>query len=131
MDHSELTIQMTAYIHENLDQDLKVPQLANIAAYSEGYFYKVFQKVTGSTTASYVRNSRLAQAADDLLRTDMKIIDIALKHGYSAPESFTKAFKRKYGVSPTEYRIQAIKGAAYSISFDDFDLDVQKLATRL
>ncbi len=52
------------------------------------------------TVSEYIRNRRLALAGNDLLVTDEKVIDIALKYGYDSPDSFTKAFTRFHGVTP-------------------------------
>lgn len=58
----------------------------------------------GFTVSEYIRNRRLALAGNDLLVTDEKIIDIAVKYGYDSPDSFTKAFTRFHGVTPTSVR---------------------------
>ena len=52
----------------------------------------------------YVRNRRLSLAGGDLATTNMKIIDVAMKYGYDSPDSFTKAFLRFHGISPTMVR---------------------------
>ena len=74
----------------------------------------------GFTVADYIRNRRLAQAAVELCFTKGKIIDIALKYGYDSPDSFTKAFTRFHGVTPTTVRREgaAVKSfAPLKISF--------------
>ena len=58
----------------------------------------------GFSVAEYIRNRRLALAGNDLLITDDKVIDIAMKYGYDSPDSFTKAFTRFHGVSPSSVR---------------------------
>jgi AraC family transcriptional regulator len=57
--------------------------------------------VTGITPNEYLRNRRLSQAAQELMTSDVKVIDLALKYGYETPESFTKAFSRFHGVTPS------------------------------
>lgn len=52
----------------------------------------------------YIRQRRLALAGSELISTDERIIDIAVKHGYTSPDSFTKAFTRFHGVTPTAVR---------------------------
>lgn len=61
--------------------------------------------ITGITIGDYVRNRRLSIAGQELLRSKEKIINIALKYGYETPVSFTRAFKRFHGISPSEARI--------------------------
>ena len=58
----------------------------------------------GFTLGDYIRMRRLALAAEDLMRTDDKVIDIAYRYGYDTPESFSRAFTRFHGVTPTQAR---------------------------
>ena len=67
----------------------------------------------GFTIGEYIRCRRLALAGSELVSTDEKIIDIALKYGYDSPDSFTKSFIRFHGVTPTAVR----KGGAMIKSF--------------
>ncbi len=66
------------------------------------------------TLSEYVRNRRLSLAGEDLLLTDEKIIDIALKYGYESPESFTRAFSKYHGVTPSEARKTKAKLKSFS-----------------
>ena len=67
-------------------------------------FYVLFSIMCGFTLGDYVRMRRLSLAADELIHSDDKVIDIALKYGYETPESFTRAFSRFHGITPTEAR---------------------------
>ena len=58
----------------------------------------------GFTVGEYIRQRRLTLAGSELVATDEKIIDIAMKYGYDSPDSFTKAFIRFHGVTPTAVR---------------------------
>ena len=58
----------------------------------------------GFTVAEYIRNRRLALAGNEIIGTDHPVIDIALKYGYDSPDSFTKAFTRFHGSTPTAVR---------------------------
>ena len=60
--------------------------------------------MTGYGPGEYIRNRRLYKAALDLQKSDEKIIDIAFCYCYETPESFTKAFSRFHGVSPSQVR---------------------------
>lgn len=61
-------------------------------------------EICGFTISEYIRNRRLALAGNDLIAGDERIIDIAMKYGYDSPDSFTKAFTRFHGVTPTVVR---------------------------
>ena len=92
------------YIENNLTNDITVEDIAKKLYLSPFYFQKGFSIVCGYGVGEYIRNRRLSVAASELLQTDHKIIDIALKYGYDSPDSFTKAFTRFHGSTPTAVR---------------------------
>ncbi|MEA4987130.1 MAG: AraC family transcriptional regulator [Anaerovorax sp.] len=92
------------YIEDNLEDDLEIEDIANKAFISSFYFQKAFSLLCGFTVGEYIRNRRLSTAGNDLLTTDEKISDIAMKYGYDSPDSFTKAFTRFHGSTPTAVR---------------------------
>ena len=61
-------------------------------------------KADGITLSEYVRRRAMTRAAQDLLATDEKVIDIALRYGYESPTAFSKAFRRVHGMSPSDVR---------------------------
>ena len=71
---------------------------------SEFYFQKGFAMLCGFTISEYIRKRRLSLAGNEIAGSDIKIIDIAIKYGYDSPDSFTKAFTRFHGVTPTVAR---------------------------
>ena len=93
-----------SYIEENLDGELDVEDIAKRACVSCFYFQKAFAMLCGFTVGEYIRSRRLTLAGSELVSTDEKIIDIALKYGYDSPDSFTKAFTRFHGVTPSAVR---------------------------
>lgn len=93
-----------AYIEENLAQELTVEDIAKQAYVSTFYFQKGFAMLCGFTVGEYIRQRRLSLAGSELVSSDGKIIDIALKYGYDSPDSFTKAFTRFHGVTPSAVR---------------------------
>lgn len=92
------------YIEENLEDELKIDDIANKVFISPFYFQKAFSLLCGFSVGEYIRNRRLANAGNDLLTTDEKIIDIAMKYGYDSSDSFTKAFTRFHGSTPVAVR---------------------------
>lgn len=93
-----------AYIEENLSQELTVEDMAKQAYVSTFYFQKGFAMLCGFTVGEYIRQRRLSLAGSEIISSDEKIIDIALKYGYDSPDSFTKAFTRFHGVTPSAVR---------------------------
>ena len=92
------------YIEEHITEELTADRIARNAGVSSFYFQKGFAMLCGFTVTEYIRNRRLALAGNDITATDEKIIDIAMKYGYDSPDSFTKAFTRFHGVTPSSAR---------------------------
>lgn len=93
-----------SYIEDNIIEDLTIEQISNHAHLSSFYFQKGFAMLCGFTIGEYIRQRRLTLAGNEIVSSDEKIIDIALKYGYESPDSFTKAFTRFHGVTPTAVR---------------------------
>lgn len=92
------------YIEAHITEPLTIEKIARAVNVSPFYFQKGFALLCGFTVSEYIRNRRLALAGNDLAATDEKVIDIALKYGYDSPDSFTRAFTRFHGVTPTAAR---------------------------
>lgn len=104
MNWSESISRAIEYIENNLTNDISVEDIANHLYISSFYFQKGFSMLCGYTIGEYIRNRKLSLAGYEILHTDNRIIDIALKYGYDSPDSFTKAFTRFHGSTPTEVR---------------------------
>lgn len=101
----EKTIQETLnYIEQHLKDDLPLQTLAKHAGYSRFHFHRIFKKVIKKSVVDYIRERRMTQAAKDLIHTDQRAIDIALQYRFGSQESFTRAFKKIYDMSPARYR---------------------------
>lgn len=92
------------YIEENITGEITIDDITKKTYMSTFYFQKGFAMLCGFTLGEYIRQRRLTLAGSELVSTDEKIIDIALKYGYDSPDSFTKAFTRFHGVTPTAVR---------------------------
>jgi len=93
------------YIEDNILNDINYEEIAKQIYSSSFHFHRAFSMITGITIGEYIRNRKLSLAGQELFITKAKVIDIALKYGYESPESFTKAFARFHGISPSEARI--------------------------
>lgn len=104
MNWSELIKIAIDYIENNLTNDITINDISKKCFISPYYFQKGFAMLCGYSVSEYIRNRRLSLAGYELLNTNNKIIDIALKYGYDSPDSFTKAFKRFHGTTPLDVR---------------------------
>lgn len=89
------------YIEDNLTEELDISDIAAKAYVSPFYFQKIFNVLCGFTVGEYIRNRRLTLAAEELSKSDVKVIDVAVKYGYDSPDSFTRAFTKFHGISPS------------------------------
>ena len=92
------------FIDANLTNDILLDEVANKAYCSLSYFHNIFHAIVGVSIKEYIRKRRLAVAAFELLTTNNRILDIALKYQYESNESFTRAFTKMFGVTPSLYR---------------------------
>ena len=92
------------YMEEHLTDDISAQDVADRVHLSPFFLQKGFSLMTGYGIGEYIRNRRLYRSARDLKETDDKVIDIAFRYGYETPESFTKAFSRFHGVTPSQVR---------------------------
>lgn len=92
------------YIEENITEDLNIDDIAKQAYVSPFYFQKGFAMLCGLTVGEYIRKRKITIAGAEIISSDTKIIDIALKYGYDSPDSFTKAFTRFHGITPAAAR---------------------------
>ena len=92
------------YIEDHLLEDINADKIASQFFISSIYFQKIFSIITGFTINDYIKNRRLSLAGEELAGNKIKIIDAALKYGYESPESFTKAFTRFHGFTPSSLR---------------------------
>lgn len=102
------------YIEEHLTEDIKIEEIAKHICLSPFYFQKGFSMLCGFTVGEYIRNRRLSLAGEELLHSQQKVIDIALKYRYDSPDSFTKAFTRFHGVTPSSVRREGATIKSYA-----------------
>lgn len=104
MDWIKIIENALRYIEENLSGELTVGMIAEKVNISPFYFQKGFSMLCGYSVGEYIRMRRLSVAGSELVTSDNKVIDLALKYGYDSPDSFTKAFTRFHGSTPTDVR---------------------------
>lgn len=92
------------FIDRNIKRGLSLDEVAEYANMSSCYFSKLFKRMTGKNYIAYVTDSRLEMAKQMLADTEMPVINIAYELSYSETHYFSKAFKKKLGLTPSEYR---------------------------
>lgn len=90
------------FIEDKLTEEISVEDVSNHVYTSSSHFQRVFYLATGITIGEYIRNRRLSLAGKELLLSEQKVIDVAMKYQYDTSESFSKAFLRFHGINPSE-----------------------------
>lgn len=93
------------FIDENLDQELNLETIAKIGFYSQFHLHRIFKAITNETINEYITRKRVEKAASVLLnKREITISELSLQYGFNSNSSFTRTFKKFYGISPTEFR---------------------------
>ena len=103
-----------AYIEEHITEKLNTEELAKIADCSVYHFQRIFACMTGIPLAEYIRRRRMSLAIADL-KNDTKIIDVALKYGYSSPTAFNRAFQSVHGIAPSLVKHDGVSVKSYPL----------------
>lgn len=90
------------YVEDNVTEQIDFEEVAKQAYSSLFHFQRIFGILCGMSLGDYIRMRRLSLAGEELSKGNVKIIDVALKYGYDTPESFSRAFTRFHGISPSE-----------------------------
>ena len=104
MENKNLIDKAIGFIQKNPKDNLSLQSIADNAGFSLTYFDAIFRQHTGYSPVEYSRIYKLTRSALELRRTQKTVLDIALDFGYASPESFTRAFKNFYSMTPSEYR---------------------------
>ena len=104
MNYLEQLEKAVIFIENNLSEDIRVDEAAGAAGYSYYHFHRIFEALLGETAGNYIRSRRLRRAADELLYTDKRILDIAVYYRFESQEAFSRSFKKAFKVSPGTYR---------------------------
>lgn len=102
MSWTEDIVYAIKYIEDHLSDELTIERIAAEVNLSTFYFQKGFSIMCSVTVSEYIRNRRLSLAGRDLKIDGCKVIDTAIKYGYDSQDSFTKAFTRFHGISPSQ-----------------------------
>ena len=104
MEWAEAIRDAVSFMEKHIMEEITMYDVAAHVNVSPFYFHKGFSILCGYSITEYIRNRRLALAGEELLTSDVTIMELAMKYGYDSPDSFTKAFTRFHGHSPSIVR---------------------------
>lgn len=94
------------YINEHLDDELRVPMIAQHVGINKSYLHSLFSEQLGDTISNYINRKRLEQACFLLANSELSITDVAFQVGYNSRQHFSQTFSRHYQISPQDYKLQ-------------------------
>src|SRR6187399_736152 len=93
------------YVDRHLDDDLDLDLLSGVAAFSKFHFHRQFTATFGLSVHRYVQLARTKRASHQLAYMGAQsVTDIAMDAGYDAPDAFARAFRQRFGQSPSSFR---------------------------
>lgn len=104
MDQTNIIRDLLRWLDENLDKPLSLDNVAAKAGYSKWHLQRMFKEITNQAIGSYIRARRLSRAAVALRLTSRPILDIALQYRFDSQQTFTRAFKKQFNITPALYR---------------------------
>lgn len=130
MSHYILIWSVCTFVESHVRDEIPMEELVRQTGFSLAHIRDVFRKYTGKPLSRYVKERRIANAAQELLDTERTILDIALHYGFSGRTVFSRAFRRYTDYTPSEFRADApvlarvrlcagVYGAALPRRFDD------------
>ena len=96
--------KVISYIERNLDGQISFQHLARLAGVSRDTLPRIFVFLTRISIYDYIRKRRLSKAYEDLKDTKLRVVDIAFKYGYNSAATFSRAFKKEFGLTPLQAR---------------------------
>jgi len=125
MDWIENLNKAIIYMEEHMTEEIDYVQVAKIACCSSYHFQRMFAYIAGIPLAEYIRRRKMSLAVIDLLDGKEKVIDIALKYGYSSPTAFNRAFQSIHGIAPSH--IKESSGSLKNYPAISFELIINTL----
>lgn len=119
--YEKVLFESLEYIENNIKEDLTLEIIANKVGYSQFHFSRIFKETMGMSLMDYVKERRLICASREIFN-GKKIIDVSQEYGYETHSGFSKAFKKKFGFTPTQHLIYAVNMIEYlkNENGDDF-----------
>lgn len=114
MDWVERLNQSMNYIEEHLTDEIDYSRLGQIACCSSYHYQRMFTYMAGITLSEYIRRRKMSLAAVDLQSGTERVIDIAVKYGYSSPTAFNRAFQSFHGIAPSAVKTEGVSVKSFS-----------------
>jgi len=102
--YTQYVYEALEYIEQNYTRGILVEEIANHVGLSTDYFSRMFKQFTGLTPVEYIKNVRLAKAAELLRSPELSVAQVAMEVGFEDPSYFSRQFKQVLGMSPSSFQ---------------------------
>lgn len=102
------------YIEEHICDDLALEDVSKVTCYSQYHLGRIFYYLAEMPLSEYIRKRKLTLAAEEIKNESVKVIDLAVKYGYDSADSFTRAFVKQHGATPTQMRAQGCESVNFN-----------------
>ncbi|WP_105614632.1 helix-turn-helix transcriptional regulator [Vallitalea okinawensis] len=109
------------FIESNLEKNIGVKDVADVVSYSQFYLSREFSRVTHISIYDYIIRRKICESYRYLIATQSKIVDVAFKYGFNSHEVYSRAFKKVFGMNPSQIRVDDY--LAYYDAIDDHYFD--------
>lgn len=104
IDIKETIADCVRFIEANLPNKISLDEVAMHCGISKYHLHRMFRSLTGESLMDYVLSRKLSASIDELIHTNMRVIDIALNYGFDYEQSYIRAFRKKFGYTPQKVR---------------------------
>ena len=104
--HLDKLSKITSYMKNNYDQDITLESVAEEFGFSPTYLSRMFKRYADISYKTYLLNLRTEYGLREMMNTDHSLSDVAMNNGFPNSRAFAKAFLKRYGALPSEYRNQ-------------------------
>ena len=108
MDYFVVICSVIIYVENRLKTDIQYTELEKETGFSIAHIRYIFVKKTGKSLSRYILERKISNAAFEISHTNESLLTIAEKYGFKNPDTFTRAFKRIVGITPSEFRKKKI-----------------------
>lgn len=102
--HLDKLSRITSYMKKNYNQDITLEGVADEFGFSPTYLSRMFQRYANVSYKTYLLNLRTEYGLREMMNTEHSLNDVALNNGFPNSRAFAKAFSKRYGCLPSEYR---------------------------
>lgn len=96
------------YIENKLHDKISLDEISDYTNISKYYLHRMFKSLTGESIIEYVQSRKLTSSINELVHTNMRIIDIALEYGFDHEQSYIRAFRKRFGYTPLKVRSEQL-----------------------